>query len=172
VAFLLHFSIHSIGRLFFSLPQAIILILRYVDPIIAVAGKGEKFVESLIDRSKGDAIVDYREGDEAVVRGIKDALKGQEVKYAYDAVSEKGSFQNISKVLAEEGSKITLVLPGKDYSDIPNNIEHSTTSVGIVFNGDIYKDTDKEEAAIKAGIRTGGREFGLAYILTPWKCYF
>lgn len=128
-----------------------------------MAGKGEKFVEGLIDRTKGDAIVDYRNGDEAVVKGIRDALKGKEVHYAYDAVSEKGSFQNISKVLAKEGSKITLVLPGKDYSDIPSNIEHSTTSVGIVHNGDIYKGTDGEAAAKEAGIKTGGREFGLAY---------
>ena len=30
-----------------------------IHPIIAVAGRGQPFVEKLIDRSKGDAIVDY-----------------------------------------------------------------------------------------------------------------
>jgi len=61
-----------------------------IHPIIAVAGRGEAFVESLISREKGDTIVDYRNGDDAVVSGIRDALKkaGQnEVKYAFDGRS-------------------------------------------------------------------------------------
>jgi hypothetical protein len=49
--------------------------------------------------------------------------------YAYDAVSEKGSFQNICKVLEADG-RITLVLPGADYSDIPSSVKQSTTNVG------------------------------------------
>jgi NADPH2:quinone reductase len=89
-----------------------------IHPIIAVAGKGEAFVEKLISREKGDTIIDYRKGDEAVVSGIKDAVKAagaNEVKYAFDAVSEKGSYVNISKVLAKEGGRMTNVLPGRDY---------------------------------------------------------
>ena len=62
-------------------------------PLIVVAGAGAPYVETLIDRSKGDTIIDYRKGDEAVVQGIKDALKGKTLEYAYDAVSEKGSYQ-------------------------------------------------------------------------------
>jgi NADPH2:quinone reductase len=49
--------------------------LSNIHPIIAVAGRGHKFVEELITRSKGDAIVDYRNGDESVVSGIKEALQ-------------------------------------------------------------------------------------------------
>jgi NADPH2:quinone reductase len=115
----------------------------------------------LITKSKGDAIVDYRKGNEAVVSGIKDALKAagaSEVYYAFDAVSEHNSFQNISKVLAKSGSKITLVLPGKDYSDIPAYIEHSTTSVGTVHSAVAPNSTKG-----KAGIKTGGRDFGFAW---------
>ena len=105
-----------------------------IHPIIAVAGHAQQHVEGFIDRSKGDTIVDYRGGDGAVVQGIKDALKGQKLRHAFDAVSEKGSYQNLTKVLEPEGSKITLVLPGRDYSDIPENIEHSVTTVGSVHN--------------------------------------
>jgi NADPH2:quinone reductase len=53
-------------------------------------------VENLITRAKGDTIVDYRSGDEAVISGIKDALEKTgttEVKYAFDAVSEHNSYQ-------------------------------------------------------------------------------
>src|SRR5690348_5672916 len=69
--------------------------LSNIHPIIAISGRGQKFVEGLIDRSKGDTIVDYRNGDEAVITGIKDALKANiisETHHAFDAVSEHNSF--------------------------------------------------------------------------------
>jgi hypothetical protein len=133
--------------------------LSNIHPIIAVAGRGSAFVETLIDRKKGDTIVDYRKGDEAVVSGIQEALKktgAKEVHYAFDAVSEHNSFQNISKILSKNDSKITLVLPGKDYSEIPEYIQKSTTSVGSVH-------ADPPEAKAKAGIIIGGREFGYVF---------
>lgn len=116
-------------------------------------------MEGLIDRTKGDSIVDYRNGDSAVVNGIQEALKragAKEVKYAFDAVSEHNSFQNISQVLSKQDSKITLVLPGKDYSAIPDHIEKSTTAVGSVH-------MDPPEGKAKAGIITGGKEFGFVF---------
>lgn len=102
-----------------------------IHPLICVAGRAQAHVEQFIDRSKGDAIIDYRKGDAAVSEGIKAALKGQKLEYAFDAVSEKNSYQNICKVLEPTG-KITLVLPGKDYSDIPEGVQRSTTKVGDV----------------------------------------
>lgn len=82
-----------------------------IHPLICVAGKAQDHVKSMIDTSKGDTIVDYRNGDEAVVQGIKDALKGQKLEYAYDAVSEKGSIKNIASVLDSKTGKSTFVLP-------------------------------------------------------------
>jgi hypothetical protein len=96
-----------------------------------------------------------------VVSGIKDALKkagASELHYAFDAVSEHNSFQNLSQVLAKQGSKITLVLPGKDYSAIPAHIQHSTTMVGTV-----HMDVSPDSAKGKAGIKTGGKEFGFVF---------
>lgn len=96
-----------------------------------------------------------------MVSGIKDALKkagASELHYAFDAVSEHNSFQNLSQVLAKQGSKITLVLPGKDYSAIPAHIQHSTTMVGTV-----HMDVSPDSAKGKAGIKTGGKEFGFVF---------
>ena len=108
-----------------------------IHPLICVAGKGSSFVETLIDSSKGDVIIDYRKGDDAVVQGIKDAIPaGQKLLYAFDAVSEKGSYVNCGKVLSPEGGKLTLVLPVKDASGIPQGVEKSQTMVGTVFNTD------------------------------------
>ena len=102
-----------------------------IHPLICIAGKAQEHVEKLIDRSKGDVIVDYRKGDEAIVQGIKDGLKGEKLVHAFDAVSEKGSYQNICKVLDPQG-KITFVLPGKTYDEVPKTVEKTTTRVGDV----------------------------------------
>jgi NADPH2:quinone reductase len=98
-------------------------------PIIAVAGRGKDFVEGLIDRERGDTIVDYRDGDEAVVEGIRTALSGQTLSYAFDAVSEKGSYGNIVQVLDPHGH-ITFVLPGRTYEGIPDTVKQTVTTVG------------------------------------------
>ena len=101
-----------------------------IGPIIAVAGRGIPFVQSLLGDE--DTVVDYRKGDDSVVSEIKAALKGQDLKYTFDAVSEKGSFINAAKVM--NGGKITLVLPGRDYSEMPSTIEKSTTNVGDSYS--------------------------------------
>lgn len=104
-----------------------------IHPLICVAGKARAHVEKLLDPSKGDTIVDYRDGDEACVAGLKKALNGQKLEYAYDAVSEKGSVANIAKVLDPNSGKITFVLPFKKYDEeLPAGVEHTITRVGDV----------------------------------------
>lgn len=123
-------------------------VLSNIHPIITVAGNGEKYVSSLIDKSKGDAIVDYRKGDEAVIQGIRDALKAagvSSVSYAFDAVSEHNSYQNIYQVLDPHG-KITLVLPNSEDVKVPGNITQSWTMVGDVYG--------------MRGVNPGDKEFG------------
>lgn len=96
-----------------------------------------------------------------MVSGIKDSLKKagvENVYYAFDAVSDHNSYINLSNVLANQGSKITLVLPGKDYSGIRESIEQSVTSVGCV-----HKDAASDSAEGKAGIKTGEKDFGFAF---------
>jgi NADPH:quinone reductase-like Zn-dependent oxidoreductase len=110
-----------------------------IHPIICVAGNSADFVETLIDRSKGDSVVDYRKGDDAVVEGLKKALNGRPAYHAFDAVSEKGSHTNLVKVLEPKGSKITFVLP-VDKKDIPDGIQPSQTMVG-----DVHKDEAGKE---------------------------
>lgn len=125
-----------------------------VHPIIAVAGRGKAFVEGLIDRSKGDTIVDYRDGDEAVVAGIKKGLNGKGLLHAFDAVSEKGSFVNIGKVM-EKGGRIALVLPGADYGAIPEGIKACRVQVGDVHKPE-YKDFGRVHFNnIKEGLEAG-----------------
>lgn len=134
--------------------------LSNIHPIIAVAGKGAAYVETLIDRSKGDNIIDYRKGDSAVVSGIKDALiaaGASGVHYAFDGVSEKGSYQNLSKVLGPS-SKLTLVLQNdkEHQATIPSHIEWSHTHVGGAH-------AELSDANQKLGIPTGSKDFAYVY---------
>jgi len=104
-----------------------------IHPLICVAGRAKDYVEGFIDRSKGDAIVDYRDGDEAVVKGIKAALNGRPLYHALDAVSEGTSAANLAQVLsADDGkAKVTFVLPtAMGGKDIPEGVEQTTTQVG------------------------------------------
>jgi NADPH:quinone reductase-like Zn-dependent oxidoreductase len=131
-----------------------------IHPIIAVAGNGIPYVETLISPEKGDAVVDYRKGNEAVVSGIGEALEKagvSEVKYAVDAVSKKDSYQNISEVLSK-GGKIFLVLPGKDHTVIQNYIEQISGSVGIV-----HQAVSPDSTEGKAGIKTNAKDFGYVF---------
>jgi NADPH2:quinone reductase len=99
-----------------------------------------------------------------VVSGIKEALKkaGQnEVKHAFDAVSEKNSYQNICDVLSKDG-KITLVLPGKDYKEIPDSNEKCLASVGSSHTS---FGADSPEG--KAGIKTGPKDFAYVFFRLP-----
>lgn len=104
-----------------------------IHPIITVAGRAQSHVEKFLDRSKGDTIIDYRKGDEAVVQGLKDALQGQKLLHAYDAVSEKGSVENLTQVLDPKGA-VTFVLPGKEYPGFADSVNLTTTNVGDVHN--------------------------------------
>lgn len=103
-----------------------------IHPIICVAGRAGSFVEGLIDRSKGDTVIDYRGGNEKVISEIKQAIpKGQKLLYAFDAVSEHGSYQQIVEALDPQGY-ITLVLLGESYEEIPKTVHQSVTNVGAV----------------------------------------
>lgn len=88
--------------------------LSNIHPIIAVAGNGIPYVETLLDKSQGDAVIDYRKGNDALIQGIQSALKAsgatEPIHHAFDAVSEKGSHANIVAVLADDAA-VTNVLP-------------------------------------------------------------
>ncbi|EOA86680.1 uncharacterized protein SETTUDRAFT_19195 [Exserohilum turcica Et28A] len=106
-----------------------------IHPIIAVAGRATSYVESLIDRAKGDTIVDYRQGDAAVVHGIRDALGGAKLHYAYDAIAEHNSTANIAQVLEPDGH-MTVVLPVDNADELGGKFQLSQTMVGTAHSED------------------------------------
>lgn len=131
--------------------------LSNIHPLICVAGRGIPFAESLIDKSKGDIILDYRQGDEKLVQNLKSAVQkaGGKVEYAFDAVSESGSYVNIAKVLDPSKGQITTVLPIKEEGAIPSSVKQDFTYVGAVHDQHPPGQPQKESAT-----KTGDAEFG------------
>jgi len=141
----------SIGSMAVKFGQAV-----NAHPIICVAGGGSVVVEELIDKSRGDVIVDYRNGDTAVVQGIKTALQGRPLLYALDAVSEHGSYLNIAQVLEPHRGKITLALPGHAH-DLPGHFQIYHMMAGSLWGK--LNGRNKDEVLGNLGIDDGGPEF-------------
>ncbi|KAK3313061.1 chaperonin 10-like protein [Apodospora peruviana] len=112
-----------------------------IHPIICVAGRAKDYVEPYLDATKGDVVVDYRDGDDTVVQGILKAGQNAPLLHVFDAVSENGSPANIGRVFAsnpksDEVPKVTFVLGGPKECVTPrgeeDKVEQSITMVGSV----------------------------------------
>ncbi|KAL6819967.1 GroES-like protein [Trichoderma camerunense] len=115
-------------------------------PIIAVAGSGHAYVETLLDKSRGDSIVDYRNGNiHEDIRQALDAAGTHDVYHAIDAICENDSHLVVSRALST-GGNIALINPGLDYSDIRNDVNKGIIYVGVV-NGNV--EDDKRLAGIE-----------------------
>jgi NADPH:quinone reductase len=106
-----------------------------LSPVVAIAGNGRKFVETMLDSEMGDRVVDYRDGAETTVDAIKTALDGRLVRYAVDAISASSSEKILQKVLgtATGTAKIATVLPLNPADDV-QGIQRSFTMSTLVFS--------------------------------------
>ncbi|KAF8856593.1 GroES-like protein [Acephala macrosclerotiorum] len=112
-----------------------------IHPIIAIAGKGSQFVETIIDRSKGDTIIDYRDTISSIIKKIQEAVTtstgNQEVKHAIDAVTVPESAKILSAVVAP-GGHITFALP--------NEFDVSPAVKSFSFVGAVHNQQGAEDA--------------------------
>lgn len=119
-------------------------------------------METLIDRSRGDTVVDYRKGDEWVIQASLDAARAATgssvVLHGIDAVCEGDSYRTVSKILADGGS-ITVLNPHLKWTDLPANQNMTTTYVGVL-NANIMRDPLLREQE-KKGLAICRKEFGL-----------
>ncbi|KAM5529042.1 quinone oxidoreductase [Fusarium oxysporum f. sp. phaseoli] len=120
--------------------------LSNIHPIIAIAGKGIPFVETLLDKSKGDIVIDYRQGADYVNEQLRKAAEGHVISYAYDTVSDKASLETLFKIVSPENGKIMSVVPKED--EVTEGITVLGSNVGLIH------------APAKEGTRVGDAEFG------------
>jgi NADPH2:quinone reductase len=141
--------------------------LAHIHPTIAVCGLSKDYVRTLLDDSKGDKIVDYRQGVDAWKEEVQRHLVGQRPPMnALDAISANGTWIPLAQVLANSlrnsvdpptSPKLSVVSGAAHYTDagIPDNIDIIHTYVGTAHYG-AYKTympkqpSDKDE--VKADI--------------------
>lgn len=105
--------------------------LSNIHPIIAVAGKGIPFVRTLLSPEKGDEVIDYRDGDEAIRAQIKAAADDGPIHYAFDGVSERECFENIAAVISGPGAMAVMFPPAGDFTP-PEGVSVSQPIAGSV----------------------------------------
>lgn len=138
-------------------------VLSNIHPIIAIAGRGASFVETLIDRARGDDIVDYRNGHDAIVAGIRDATRNagvEKIEYAFDATTAQNSWHNIANALDPHGA-ITFTLFDWQGQGLLETLRLSQTHVGLVHQP-TQKDHELVDPAASEARTTvfGPQEFG------------
>nr|OQO32047.1 hypothetical protein B0A51_00585 [Rachicladosporium sp. CCFEE 5018] len=125
-------------------------------PLICVAGSGCDFSSEHIDESKGDVVIDYRQGDDATIEAIKSVLGERKLEYAFDAVSEEYSLANVIKVLDSKHGKLALTLPGRS-SNLPKELHISHVMAGSLWTK--LSGIDKHEKLGNLGLEAGAPEF-------------
>ncbi|KAH8600018.1 chaperonin 10-like protein [Bisporella sp. PMI_857] len=104
-----------------------------IHPIFAIAGKGAHYVETLLDRTKGDMVIDYRNGPEEAVKQIRNGLEAgneAEVKYGLECGIGPQSARIFKDIIAP-GGLVNLVLPSN--FDVSPAVK-SLTAVGAAHN--------------------------------------
>lgn len=120
--------------------------LSNVHPIIAIAGNGIPFVDTLLDRSKGDIIIDYRHGAEHINEQLRKVAEKHVISYAYDTVSDEASLNMLYKVVSTENGKIMSIVPKED--EVNKGITVLGSNVGHIHE------------SAKEGFKVGNAEFG------------
>lgn len=107
-----------------------------IHPIIAVAGGSSQYVKTLLDTSKGDTLIDYRNGVEAMQKDVLIALNGVKARHAVDCISSKGTWVPLAQLL-ERGGVVSVVSGSNRYEEeeIPRGVEVVYTYVGTVHEG-------------------------------------
>ncbi|GME59323.1 alcohol dehydrogenase [Neofusicoccum parvum] len=102
-----------------------------IHPLICVAGKSQGYVESLIDRSKGDTVLDYREGD--LANNIEKSVGANRLSHVFEAVSADGNDEILLQALGS-GGKVAWILQSfeKTYP-VREDVEQTHTNMLRLF---------------------------------------
>lgn len=135
-----------------------LLSLSNMHPIIAVAGKSSDYVKSIVNPSRGDVVIDYRQGEEDILAAIREAVPNKErVKYAFDAISTPTTINLLGRAIDPDGGVLGTVLKHEEGIQVPSGIKMS-----LAFAPELWEPVSD---AVKAGDRdsVSNRETGVVF---------
>lgn len=136
-----------------------------IHPIIAICGSSTHYVSTLLNSSRGDAIVDYRPGPDKMKEEVKKELSGREARHAVDCISANGTWIPLSQLLSP-GGQVSVVSGANKYDDdeIPASVEIKYTYVGLAHSGAYLSNMPKQP--VDKDSVSGAPDF--AYVLFRW----
>jgi NADPH:quinone reductase len=129
-----------------------------IRPLLCVAGKGGSYASSLLDETKGDVLLDYRQGSDALVGAARKVLGGRKCLFAFDAVSNESSFANVTEIVSA-GARVARVLVNQREEE-GTEVQLSCAMAGSLWKPLVARD-GAEEGGHVLGIREGGNEFSM-----------
>ena len=99
--------------------------------VIGVAGAGTSIAKS----AGADVVIDYRQG--STKAQILEALNGEKLQYAFDGVSENGTYEQITELISSHTPDARVVLVLYPSGDLPKYIEYIQTSVFSIYGEDL-----------------------------------
>ena len=97
--------------------------LSGLGPIIGVAGRAGDFAKTLVDY-----VVDYRNGEDALVAAVEEILAmeglGSKVPNVFDAISENGSLEATLRFIDPSGGTVSTVLPPRLFARDKENFSY------------------------------------------------
>jgi NADPH:quinone reductase len=132
--------------------------LSNIHPVVAIAGRGGSILESILDSSKGDTLIDYRQDRSALIEAIKKTAPG--AKVALDSISTPDTIHLLNDVVDPHSSIISIVLN----QETPINV-HDGVSLPIVFAPALWEPnaTDVGRAEAEGSEYVGVAAFGHQY---------
>lgn len=108
-----------------------------IHPIIAICGASQGYVSGILESSKGDVIVDYRNGVEAMMAAVKEALGPLKVRHALDAITSKGTWIPVTQMVDPKDGQVSVFSGANRYdeAEIPVGVRLTYTYVGTVHSG-------------------------------------
>ena len=149
-----------------------------IHPIIGIAGASSALVQDLLTNNGGadnlarygDAIVDYRQGEAAVLQGVEDALrkaaplykggKALVLKHAFDPATYEGGYITLSKLLVgSSGTRLATVSPFHDYKELDERAE-PLAHLGKTYVGDAHSGGDSPSLTL---LQAADRDLAYVY---------
>lgn len=129
-----------------------------IHPLIAIAGSSTSHLTSVLDSSKGDILVDYRVGNDEMIKSVREKLNGAECHHAIDCITSNGSpptwvplSQMLTPSTESQKSYLSVVSGANKYdeTEIPAGVDIVYTFVGTAHAGayrpNMPKQADAEE---------------------------
>jgi NADPH2:quinone reductase len=95
--------------------------LANIHPIIAIAGKSGDVVSSVLDPKKGDVLLEYRIGAEALQKEVRKVAP--ELHYIVDSIRNIDTVDMLSPLLAPKDSLYVFMLGGPHQNRLPSHVK-------------------------------------------------